>query len=124
MVISQRNIWRIDRVIQFNEASLSNSSMNNLALANGGIIMKKQHSVANFAAPFLTMTECSRSMIDASKGPLIVVQRGRHSVSRAPSSSQKMTIIIFPADLSWRSRVGVCSSSIFQTLDTNWLRRS
>ena len=40
-------------MIQFNEANLSNSSLNNVALANGGIVMKKQHAMTNFAAPFL-----------------------------------------------------------------------
>ena len=34
MVISQRNNWRIHRVIQFNEASLSNSSLNDHGVAN------------------------------------------------------------------------------------------
>ena len=43
-----------------------------------------------------------------------MVPRGRYSVSRTPSLSQKMIIIIFLADHSWRSGVGVCSPNLFQ----------
>ena len=43
-----------------------------------------------------------------------MVPRGRYSVSRTPSLFRKMIIITFPADLSWCSRVGVYSPSLFQ----------
>ena len=108
-------------MVQFDEANLSNSSLNNLALVNKGVVMKKQHFTA-LLHPFSTMTERSRSMIDAYHEPLIVIPRGRYSVSRTPSLSQKMIIIIFPVDLSWRSRVGVCSSGLFQILASSYLR--
>ncbi len=52
-------------MIQFEEASLSNSSLHNAALVNGGVVMKKQHFMAKFAAAFLQ------------EGPLIVIPRGR-----------------------------------------------
>ena len=52
-----------------------------------------------------------------------MVPRGGYSMSRTPSLSQKMIIIIFPADLSWRSRVGVCSPDLFQILASSCLRR-
>ena len=82
MVIRRCNIWRIGRVIQFDEASLSNSSVN---MWMGALSWRSSTPRRTLPRPFSTMTERSRSMINAKHGSLIVVPRGRHSVSRTPS---------------------------------------
>jgi hypothetical protein len=40
-------------MIQFDEAKLSNISLNNIALVTGAVVMKKQYSTDNFTAAFL-----------------------------------------------------------------------
>ena len=103
MGIRRCNIWRIDPVIQFNEASLSNSSVNMWmeALSWGS-------TAARLILPhhFSTMTEGSHSMIDASEGPLIVVPCGRYSVSRTSfipenDDHHHLSSWSFLAQLSW-----------------------
>ena len=42
-IIRRANIWRNDRMIQFDEVTFSNSRVNNIALVNGDIVIKKQH---------------------------------------------------------------------------------
>ena len=121
MEIRGCNVWRIGTMIQFNEAILSNSSLNTWM---GAWSWRSTAPRLTLLRSFSTMTERSRLMIDASEGPLIVIPRGRYSVSRTPSLYQKMIIIIFPADLSWRSRVGICSSDLFQILASSCLRES
>ena len=148
---------------------------------NGDVVMKKQHSTANFVAPFLHHDRtqsfnvwCIRRTIDrgstwqilseqntrgekrdsrsaySSDTPLVLflyssctppvlllysacsyytsysgILESRFSpLGRTPSLSHKIIIIIFPVDLSWRNRVGVCSPSLFQTLTSSWLRES
>ena len=53
IVIRRCSIWRIGTMVQFDKPSLSNSSLNNVALIDEDVVMKKHHSTANFAAPFL-----------------------------------------------------------------------
>ena len=86
MGISRCNISRIGTIIQFDEANLSNSNLNNVALVNAGALSWRSSTLRlTLPRPFSTMTERSRSMIDASEGALIVIPRGRYSVSRTPS---------------------------------------
>ncbi len=40
-------------MIQFDEACFANGSLHNVALVDGGIVVKKQHSMTDLAATFL-----------------------------------------------------------------------